>query len=98
MRGFGSYGYGMMGHHWLGAAFGLVFWLLLITGVVLFVIWAIRRGSQGPANVPLAGPSQPGIPMRADGHDEAVAIAKRRLASGEVPSEQYAEIIRTLGV
>jgi len=97
MRGFGSYGYGMMGHHWLGAAFGLVFWLLLITGVVLFVIWAIRRGSHGHTSVPLAGPSQPGIPAPGAGHNEAVAIAKRRLASGEITSEQYAEIMRTLG-
>lgn len=30
------------------------------------------------------------------GHDEAVAIAKRRLASGEITKDQFDEIMRAL--
>lgn len=38
------------------------------------------------------GPAVPGGP----GHDEAIAIAKRRLASGEISADEYNEIIKTL--
>lgn len=93
-HGYGS-GYGnMMG----GSAFGglamHLFGLLLVVGFVLLVIWAVRAsGQHGHGNPALATPKQPGMA----GHDEAMAIARRRLASGEITPEQYTEIARTLG-
>jgi len=77
-----------------------MFGLALIAGVVWFVIWAVRQSGGGHHHA--AGPQQPGaMPQQPvapnDGHQEAVAIAKRRLASGEISKEQYEEIMRTLG-
>ncbi len=94
-HGYGSgYGYGdMMG----GSAFGglpmLLFGALFIGGIVLLVMWAIRASHQhGPGSLALVGPMQ-----AMTGHDEAISIARRRLASGEITPEQYSEIARTLG-
>jgi len=83
-RGFG-YGYG-------GGGLGmLLFGVLVFIAVVLLVVWAVRMASGHH----IAGGTVP--PSQVTGHDEAVAIAKRRLASGEITAEQYGEIIRTLG-
>ena len=91
MMGYRGYGYGgpMMGGSFLGGLLALVFFALVIAGVVLLVILLVRASS-GHA------PGGAGRHPAAVGHDEAVAIAKRRLASGEITTEQYAEIMRTL--
>lgn len=90
-RGFG-YGYGnMMGGGWFGGLLFLLFALLICAGIVMLIVWAVRAsGSHGAS-----GATPP--PTGAVGHDEAVAIAKRRLASGEITNEQYDEIMRSLG-
>jgi len=41
-------------------------------------------------------PAAPGGPVAMPGHDEAIAIAKRRLAGGEITKDQYDEIMRAL--
>lgn len=90
-RGWGS-GYGdMMGGGWLGSGLVFFFGLLFVIGVVLLVVWAVRSSSGHGASG--GSTSVPGMP----GHDEAVAIAKRRLASGEITADEYDEILRTLG-
>ena len=83
-------GYGMMGGGFGGLLF-LVFGVLIIAGIVLLVMWAIRMSGGGHGMGGMAHP--PG----AAGHHEAVAIAKRRFASGEINKEQYDEIMRSLG-
>ena len=90
-QGFGN-GFNMMGGYgWFGVLLELLFGALIIAGIVLLVLWAVRAsGSHGTSG----GASQP---PGAAGHDEAVAVAKRRFASGEITKEQYDEIIRTLG-
>jgi uncharacterized membrane protein len=89
-RGFG-YGYNMMGAGWFGGLLMLLFGALIVAGIVLLVIWAVRAsGGHGTTSAP---PQPPG----AVGHDEAVAIARRRLASGEINKDQYDEIMRALG-
>jgi len=85
-RGFG-YGYNMFG----GAIWMPLLGLAFVIGVVLLVVWAVRmssghHGTMGTTHSP-----------QAPGHEEAIAIAKRRLASGEITPEQYGEITRTLG-
>jgi uncharacterized membrane protein len=83
-RGFG-YGYG-------GGGIGmLLFGVLVFSAVVFLVVWAVRMASGHHAPGGTVPPSQ------VTGHEEAVAISKRRLASGEITAEQYSEIIRTLG-
>jgi uncharacterized membrane protein len=90
-RGYG-YGYDMMGGYgWFGALLMLFFGALVIAGIVLLVIWAVRAPASHPTSS--AGTLPPG----SVGHDEAVAIAKRRLASGEITKDQYDEIMRALG-
>lgn len=89
-RGY-SYGYDMMGGGWLGGLLMLVFGALVVAGIVLLILWAVKasssHGSSG-GSVPPAGPV---------GHDEAVAVARRRLASGEITAEEYEQILRALG-
>jgi uncharacterized membrane protein len=94
MGGFGQgagYGYsGMMGGGWLGILLTAFFGALIVAGVVLLVMWAMRSmmGHNMPGQGPGASPSA--------GHDEAVAIARRRLASGEITKDQYDELMRAL--
>ena len=94
-RGFDNgYGYwcDMMGGH--GLFFGvlaLLFGALVIGGAVLLVVWAVRTSSRPGAQ------SAPAPPVDAPGaQDEALAIARRRLANGEITPEQYEEIVRVL--
>jgi len=94
MQGYG-YGYGPMG----GGGFGIlaaIFWLLVIAGVVVLIVWGIRQLSGSGHGHRAAGPGsaagQPG------GRDEACEIARVRYAKGEITREQYAEICHGLGV
>lgn len=84
-----DYGYGAMGGGWLGLLMMLFFGALVIAGIVLVVVWAMRSSGHGFAG---GAASHPG----AVGHHEAIAIAKRRLASGEITKDQYDEIMRSL--
>lgn len=102
MMGYGRFGYGlghMAGGAWFGGLFMLFFGALALVGIVLLVIWAVRTaGGYGPGHVQgqrHAGMMAPS--SGAAGHDEAVAIAKRRFASGEITKEQYDEIMGALG-
>jgi len=90
-RGWGS-GFDMMAGGWLVGLLMLFFGALVVAGIVLLVIYAVRSTSihHGPsANAP--------APPGAAGHGEAVAIVKRRYAAGEITKEQYDEMMRTLG-
>ena len=91
MMGRYGWGYDMMGGGWLGGILMLLFGALILAGTVLLIVWAVR---QSTGHSTYAGPQGP--PRAAD-HDEAVAIAKRRLASGEITAEQYQELMRILG-
>jgi uncharacterized membrane protein len=93
--GYGNgYGYGsMMGGYGFGGFLMILFGLMFIALVVLLVVWAARAShGHGSSNQNIV-PQTPSVV----GHDEAVAITKRRLASGEITTEQYGEIMRTLG-
>ena len=97
MRGYG-YGYGnMMGGTWFGIVV-LLFWLLVIAGVVLLIVWGVRqmsgRGHQAaPPMTPPAGTMVPPAPPR----DDACDIARVRYAKGEITKEQFDEIMQALG-
>ena len=94
MGGYGNYGYGgnsLMGGGGFGFLLMLLFGALVIAGIVMLVMWAVRSAS-GHGHV--VGGTMP--PTSAAGHDEAIAIAKRRLASGEIDKDKYDEIRRAL--
>lgn len=90
-RGYGGYN-SVGGGSWLTGGMMLLFGALILVGIVLLVIWAVRASRGGHGAVGGATP-----PPGAASHDEAIAIAKRRLASGEITKEQYDEIMRSLG-
>lgn len=83
-----GYGYDMMG--WLGLPMMLLLAASIVGGIILVIVWAVR---QSPGHPTMAGTPH----TRAPGNGEAVSIAKRRLASGEITKEQYDELTRILG-
>ena len=72
MMGFG-YGYGA---GWLGVIIMVLFWVLIISAVVLFVSWLVRqaKGSTPHDNV---------------SNDKAIDILKGRYAKGEIDKEEF---------
>lgn len=94
-----GYGYGPgseIGYgHMIGGGFlMLAFWVLLIVGIVMLVRYLMNGHGHGGANRPTHNTTQ--LPTGAAGHDEAVAITKRRLATGEITPAEYEEIMRVL--
>jgi putative membrane protein len=88
-RGY-DYGYGgMMYGGWLGIFMMVFFGLLLLIGVVLLVVWAMRASS-GHGVTGASGPSL-------GRNDDAIAIARRRYAAGEIDKEQFEQLMRSLG-
>jgi putative membrane protein len=83
-------GYGMMGGGWFGAVMMLVFGLLVIAGIVLLVVWAVRTSHLAHSGTSV------GSRRSAPESDEAVAVCRRRFASGEITKEQYDEIMGAL--
>ena len=91
-RGYGSGFNNVGGGSWFGGGMMLLFGVLVLVGIVLLVIWAVRASHGQHAADGGMAPS-----AGASGHDEAVVIAKRRLASGEIDKAQYEELMHTLG-
>lgn len=107
----------MMGRNWdydgwnmmgggsvLAGILMFVFGLMVLVGIVLLIIWAVRasnghgghggygghRYAGGPDNRP--GP----LPPTGPGADEAIAVARRRFAAGEITQEEFAQIMSSL--
>jgi putative membrane protein len=72
-------GYGMMGLYGL---FGVLFNVLVLAGIVVLIVWAVRRFST-PSNPPNSGPS----PRE---------ILQARYARGEITREQYQQMLSDL--
>ncbi len=92
---YGGYGYDMMsGGGWFAWLLMAFFGLLVLVGVILLVVWIARSmsGHESPH-----GQVQHPMQGAAPGHDEAVATARRRLASGEITKEEYEAIMQALG-
>ena len=53
-----------------------VFWILVIIGIVLLVIWVVRRAS---------------VSERTKVEESALEILKKRYARGEITKEEYEE-------
>ena len=83
-----------MWHHGLGwtdgfggtwmMGMGMLFWLLVIAGVIALVVWIVRTSIQRGGGPSTQGP-------------DALEIARRRYASGEISKEQYEQVKKDLG-
>lgn len=75
-RGFGMHGWG-----------GLIFNILIITGIIWLVVWAVRRITRiGGKNVL---PNQPS-------EQSPIEILHLRYARGEITREEYKEMLKDL--
>ncbi len=81
MGGFGGFG----GFGWIGMILNLVITIGVIVGLILLVVWAVRR---------LSGNQQSGI--QAPSGQSARDIAQMRYARGEITREQYQELLEDL--
>ncbi len=77
--------YGGMG--WIGMLLGAIISIGILVGLVLLVVWAVRKTSGNnnlPASQNLAGQS-------------AKEIAQARYAKGEITRDEYQNILTDLG-
>ncbi len=80
----GGFGFGGMGL--LGGLIGLIFNLLIIVGIVILIVWAVKRftGSSISGN-------------QSSGNQSPREILQARYARGEIAREQYQQILQDLG-
>jgi len=76
MQDFGYMGFGLI---------GLLFNLVIIIGIVVLVVWAVKRFTNGTSN----GNQHPGSQSPAE-------ILKLRYARGEITREQYQQMLKDL--
>ena len=69
----GNWGYGMMGGY---GFLNIFFWILIIVGIVLLVVWLVRRAPQW---------------QQVRGEESAMEILKKRYARGEIDREEFEE-------
>jgi uncharacterized membrane protein len=76
-----------------------VLWVLLIVAIVLLAVWVVRMARHGhdDATHGMAQGAVRGDQTASVAHDEAVAIARKRFAAGEITKEQFDELMQTLG-
>lgn len=74
---------------------GWLFGLLVTAAVVALVVWLIVRASRRGAGSTSAPVAMSGAPA-GSASDDALRIARERLARGEIDVEQYQTIVRAL--
>lgn len=79
----GNFGYGGFG--WIGMIINLVITIGVIVGLVILVVWAVRRMSANSVN------QSPNLTDQS-----AKDIAKARYAKGEISREEYQQILSDL--
>lgn len=77
-------GGGMMGYGGFGLL-GLLFNLVIIIGVVVLVVWAVKRFTSGTSNW-----------NQASGNQSPREILQARYARGEITREQYQQMLNDL--
>lgn len=76
-------GYGMMGGFGL---IGLIINIVIIAGIVVLVVWAVKRFTAGTSNL-----NQPA------GRQSPREILQARYARGEITRDQYQQMLSDLG-
>ncbi len=64
--------------------FGAIFWVMILAGVVLLVVWAVRARPLSPTTQPPA-------------HETPLDILARRFAAGEITADEYQRARDLLG-
>ncbi len=80
----GGFGYGGMGL--LGGLIGLIFNLAVVVGIVLLIVWAVRRFTGNSLNG-----------NQTSGNQTPREILQARYARGEITREQYQQMLQDLG-
>jgi putative membrane protein len=75
----GCFGGGM---GWIGMLLGIIFLIAIIIGIILLVVWFVKRVTHSP--------TEPKTDIK------AFEILKERYAKGEINKEQYEEIKKDL--
>jgi len=81
MMGGGMMGFGGLG--WIGLLFNLV----IIVGIVVLVVWAVKRFTNGTSN----------WNQLSSGGQSPREILQSRYARGEITREQYQQMLSDLG-
>lgn len=99
---YGNYS-GMMGNYGGGGWIAMfIFGFLATVALVALVVWLVRGASHGthhPGIMPSGPAPLPPLdktPTLMDAHEEAVAIAKKRLANGDITTTEYTAIMEAL--
>ena len=83
---FGNWGsFGTWG--WIGMILQMVLWLGLIAGIVVFIVWAVRRSGRTVTAMSSYAIS---------GQPTAKEILQARYARGEITREQYQQMLSDL--
>jgi putative membrane protein len=85
MGGGFMHGYGFGGMGLLGGWIGLIFNLAILVGIVLLVVWAVKRFTNSPTNG-----------NQASGNQSPREILQARYARGEITRDQYQQILQDL--
>lgn len=85
MDGWGGYGDGMG----IGGILMMVFWIAIITAIVLFVVWLVRQVTSSPAPGALGAPTPHATETPLD-------VLKSRYARGEIDKAEFEEKKRDL--
>jgi uncharacterized membrane protein len=92
-------GNGMMGGGGLMMLLAGVLWVLFIVAIVLLVVWLVRAARHDHSDA-IPGVQQGGAQSgesASAARDEAIAIARKRFASGKITKEQFDELMKALG-
>lgn len=102
MMGYGRLGYGI-GHMADGGFFGFggfIFMFIaaaLVTGLIIWLITSRKHAGMAPHAAHYAAYQGPAVmPVAGAPEDEAMRIARERLAKGEIDAEQYTTIVNAL--
>ena len=79
MNGFGGFGL-------LGGLISLIFNLAIVIGIVILIVWAVKRFTGGSVNL-----NQP------SGGQSPREILQTRYARGEITRDQYQQMLSDLG-
>ncbi len=80
----GYYGFGTLG--WVGMIIGMVLTVAVIVGIIVLIVWAVRRMSSASGSGSIQNPNAP----------SAKEIAQARYARGEINRDEYQRILSDL--
>jgi len=81
MNGFGVGGMGLV-----GGLIGLIFNLAIVIGIVILIVWAVKRFTSGATNW-----------NQTSGSQSPREILQTRYARGEITRDQYQQMLQDLG-